>query len=679
MSKRILAVYKVQLSLSVLLFSLCYAAAQDRIPLQVELVRAVEAGRVAVGDTVLAKVVVKWQNPQCTLRQGAIVNGRIIAQTVHSKTDKISQIALLFDSGQCDGLDMKPLPMTVAAILASDPARDKSRYENQPLSDAVGLSVGGSGGGSAGVGVGGGGGNLRSVTAAAATVYVSPPVYKGPTAVMPGQVVGLRGMKLDVGAGPQGSSIISISGHDVRLEAGSQFILVPNLNAAPAAAASVPSAAPAASTPAKTTDETGPGVGSTVASNVPPNITSSVAPEVVPNDESDVCLPPQCSVASAMNEAETRATSAAATFSVRDLGYTPVRPDHEMYSFDYGSAISYLGAKELLFTFNPHILVPRSGAESEFSKLRMIRGVLISVQEKKVIKTVEWKVPDAQQYLWPIGRERVLVHVSRELRLYRPGLKLEQRLSLNGSLTFLRMSPSSKYFAIGVIRERHSEAVHRQLQEAEDRDPEEDLEVKVLDGNFHTLATVVRSSRTEPPVLSDNGEIQVVSAGRSRWRIVEEGWDTQKRVLATVNSSCTLETTTLPPDLLFVVGCDRQGSGKWYRVLRPDGKPVLKGSSPSAELEQVANGIATGSAFTIGVAEVAKSVAANSAFSSSDLASERIAVYRSGNGERMFAVTVPAPVPTVQTFVLSPDGSQLAVLSGEQIAFYEMPTGGAHR
>ncbi len=665
MSKRILSIYKVQLSLLVLLFSLCYAAAQDRIPLQVELVRAVEAGRIAVGDPVLAKVVVKWQNTQCTLRQGAIVNGRIVAQTVHSKTDKISQIALLFDSGQCDGLDMKPLPMTVAAVLASDPARDKSRYENQPLSDAVGLSVGGSGGGSAGVGVGGGGGNLRSVTAAAATVYVSPPVYKGPTAVMPGQVVGVRGMKLDVGTGPQGSSIISISGHDVRLEAGSQFILMPNLNAATAGAASLPSASatPVAAEAAKATDETG----------------ASAAPEVVPTDESDVCLPPRCSVASSLSEAEIKAAAAGATFSVKDLGYTPVRPDHEMYSFDYGSAISYLGAKELLFTFNPHILVPRIAAESEFSKLRMIRGVLINVQEKKVIKTVEWKVPDAQQYLWPIGRERVLVHVGRELRLYGPGLKLEQRLSLNGPLTFLRMSPSSKYFALGVIRERHSEAVHRQLQEAEDRDPEEDLEVKVLDGNFHTLATVVRSSRTEPPVLSDNGEIQVVSGGRSRWRIVEEGWDTQKRVLATVNSSCALETTTLPPDLLFVVGCERQGSGKWYRVLRPDGKPVLKGSSPSAELEQVANGVASGSAFTIGVAEVAKSVAANSAFSSSDLASERIAVYRAENGERMFAVTVPSPVPTVQTFVLSPDGSQLAVLSGEQIAFYEMPNGGTHR
>jgi hypothetical protein len=114
-------------------------------------------------------------------------------------------------------------------------------------------------------------------------------------------------------------------------------------------------------------------------------------------------------------------------------------------------------------------------------------------------------------------------------------------------------------------------------------------------------------------------------------------------------------------------------------VLRPDGKPVLKGASSSTELEQVANGVATGSAFTIGMAEASKSIMFDSAFSTADLKSEHIVVYRAENGERIFAVTVPSPVPTVQTFMLSPDGNQLAVLQGDQIAFFEMPTAGSRR
>jgi hypothetical protein len=350
-----------------------------------------------------------------------------------------------------------------------------------------------------------------------------------------------------------------------------------------------------------------------------------------------------------------------------------------MYNFDYGSAIAYLGQKELLFTFNPHVLIPRNTTEAKFAKLRVIRAVLINVREKKVEKTVDWKVPDAQQYLWPMGLDRVLVHVGRELRLYGPGLKLERRLGLDGPLAFVRMSPSSRYFAVGVLQERHSEAIHRQLADAEDREPEEDVEIKVLDGDFHPLATITRSSRAPPPVLSDDGEIQVLSARKNRWRIVEEAWDTQKHVLAQVNSSCTPDATTLPENLLFVVGCDPQTAGKWYRVLRSDGKPVLKGWSSLAELEHTASGVAHTGSFTIGMAEAAKPIVADSAFQTSDLESERIAVYRAENGERIFSVAIPSPAPTVQTFVLSPDGDQLAVLRGDEIAFYEIPTAGGRR
>jgi hypothetical protein len=660
MRKRILLIQNALLL--ALVSCVLEVAAQERIPVQAELVRAIDAGRVKVGDPVLAKIAVKWQSPQCTLREGAILQGRIVAQNVHSKTEKTSEIALIFDSGQCGGRDMKPLPLTVAAVLAADPHQDKNMYENQPLSDAVGLGLGTDPGPN---GIGGSTSGKRSVTQAAATVYVSPPRYKGPTAVMPGQVVGIRGMKLNVGGGPEGSSILSISGHNVRLESGAQLLLVLNLNAATPVAASEPP--PAETSSAATTSS----------SSVPAPANDSIVTPAA--DETEICLPPQCNVALAPNEAETRTAAAGATLPLKDLGYVPQRADHEMYSFDYGSAIAYLGQNDLLFTFNPHVLIHRSSTEAQFAKLRIIRAVLINVQDRKVEKTVDWKVPDEQQYLWPMSQDRALVHVGRELRLYGPGLKLERRMALDGPLAFVRISPSVKYFAVGVVHERHTEAVHRQLAEAEEREPEEDVEIKVFDGDFRILATVARSSRSAPPALSDDGEIQILSARKNRWRIVEETWDTQKHFLAQVNSSCRPEATTLPPNLLFLVGCDPQTAGKWYRVLRPNGKPVLKGWSPLAELEHTASGVVIGGAFTIGMAEAGKAIAADSAFRTSDLESERIAVYRAENGERIFSVTVPSPAPTVQTFVLSPAGDQLAVLQGDEIALYEIPAAGGRR
>jgi hypothetical protein len=665
MGKRILEIQAL-LAGSVLLCAI-HTGAQDHPPaqpVQADLVRAIDASRVKVGDPVFARVALKWQNSECKLARGAVLQGRIVAQTAHSKASSASEIALLFDTAQCDGHAMKPLPLTVAAVLGEDPRDDQSEYESQPLSDAVGLAVGGMVGGPSGASLrGSASGGLRSVSAAAATVELSPTEYNGPSSILPGEVLGIKGVKLNVGGGPEGSSVLSASGHNVRLEYRAQLVLVPNLSASAPVA---PGESPAP------TD--GPSTAPTAA--VRPVAKDAEPPVEV--DETEVCLPPDCNVAIVPTESEI-ASAAWATLSVKNLGYTTVRADHEMYSFEYSSAVSYFGPSEVLLTFNPHELVHRSVAESKLSSLRTIRAVLINVQEEKVVKTVDWKVPDARQYQWPMERDHVLVHVGNELRLYGPGLKLEHRISLNGPLAFVRTSPSSNYLVVAEIHERHSELMHRQLQEAEGREPEEDVEVKILDGNFHALATVERSSRVAPPVLSDHGEIRLAKLGKNRWQINEDAWDGQRHRLATVHSTCTPELTTLPSDMLFVIGCDRQSTGKWYRVLGPEGKPVLQGWSAAAELEQTATGVALGSDFAIGMTEAAKSIPAESAFQTSDLTGERIAVYRAENGERLFAVSIAAPVPSVQSFALSPDGELLAVLQGDQLAFYKVPAASRRR
>ena len=639
-------------------------AQQGRVPIQADLVKAMEAGRIKVGDPFYAKVEAEWKSPACDLRKGAILKGRIVARSVRSKTQKTSDVALLFESGECGGSDMKPLLLTVAALVAPDPSRNTNLFEgqeSQPLSEVVGMAIGGGSG--AGPALGGTtGGNLRSLTGAASTAFfVDPPKYKLPKAVLPGQVVGIADVKLNVGSGPEGSTILSATKHNLRLEPGSQFVLVSSAKTE-SAAVTGPTTAP---------------VG-----NVPPPISNNgdvKATEAADAaDETDICSPPACSIALEANEAEPGTNSAAATLSVKQFGF--VAPlDREMYRFDHAAAIAYLGPKRLLFTFNPHVLVPRTTAEAAAPSLHVVRAVLIELETMKVEQTLDWRVHDAEQYLWPIGKDKVLVHVGRELRMYGPGLKLKQKLTLSGPLAFVRVSPSATYFVVGAIKERHSEFTHRQLAEAENREPEEDVELKVLDADFHILATVMRSSREVPPVLSDEGEIRIPTVGKNRWRIVEVTWTGQRHVLAQVSSTCRPEATSLPPNLLFVVGCDRQSDGKWYRMLRPDGKPVLRGWSSSAELEQTASGSAASSVFALGIAESAKPMNAESSFRLSELKAQYVGVYRVQNGHKLIVFKMPSLLPTLQTFALSPDGLQLAVLQQDQIAFYALPRTTQHQ
>lgn len=634
--------------LGVLLISASLSFAETPpVPVQAELLHAIEAGHIKVGDPVLAKVEVEWKGAQCHLRKGATLKGRVVSENERTRTVRNSEIGLLFESGECNGKDMKPIPLTVAAMIAPSPQDTNLFNEEQmpALSDAVGLGLNGDS-----VAVSGNG--MRSVLQAGQTVIFQPTQRKPPKAVMPGQVLGMRNVKLSVGTGPEGSSIISDDHHNLRLESGLQFVLVPNVRAN-AVANPTAKIAPASAVTTTTTS----------ASNIPRTVPS--VPEFA--DTTEVCEPPQCSLAAA-NDVSLASPGSVAAISIKNLGYVS-SSNRDMYHFDREAALSYLGDNQLLFTFNPHELVPREGLSGNW---RTIRSVLIDVKTEKIKRVEDWLVPDGGQYLWPIGSNKVLAHIGRQLRVYGPGLRLEQSLVVNGPLAFVAISPSSKYFAVGVVQERHTAAIHKQLEDAEGREPEEDVEVRVLDAEFRTLARVVRSSLDAPPVLSDEGEIRIPTIGKNRWRIVEQTWAGQRRVLAEVSSTCRVSAKSLPPDLLFVTGCD-QPSGTWYRMLTSEGKPVLKGHSSSEELGQLAEGRASSGLFAVAVTKASKSIAPEVAFRSNDLESEHIVLYRANNGQKVLAVSVASPIPTFQTFGISPSGDQLAVFKSGEIAFYSVP------
>ncbi len=57
----------------------------NRIPIQAELVKGMEAGRVKAGDTVFAKVDIAWKDSTCNLRKGAVLKGRVVSESARSK------------------------------------------------------------------------------------------------------------------------------------------------------------------------------------------------------------------------------------------------------------------------------------------------------------------------------------------------------------------------------------------------------------------------------------------------------------------------------------------------------------------------------------------------------------------------------------------------------------------
>src|SRR5262249_25789385 len=260
------------------------------------------------------------------------------------------------------------------ALLAPYPPSYSGSEEMQPLNSAIGLGLDG---------------GIRSVSQAAATVYDEPRVAKAPRSVTVGQGGGIPHVAISVGQPPDGASLLRSTGRDVQLRAGTQLVLIPNVSSERTVASDEKSASPI------------PATANTAISDPFPAITEP--PPLSIAEERELCEPPDCSIALQTGQSDQESHRVQITMSLKGLGYSPAPADQEMFGFDYDARIAYLGPRQFLFTFNPHTLVQRSASEAVSSRrLRVIRGVLIDLEKKKVVRTVDWRVPDSGRYLWPI-------------------------------------------------------------------------------------------------------------------------------------------------------------------------------------------------------------------------------------------------------------------------------------
>jgi len=611
-------------------------------PVQAELMADMHARLLKVGSTVYARVTADWQGTNCVLRNGATLEGHVIAVVPHTKTAKGSEVDLAFTGAQCGGLKMEAFNLQLAALAAPPQNQDLGI-----MSDHLPMLL-----------TGGGQPGLYLMSSMRASAYVNidleTQIYEFP--VIPNMPMGyvsrIRGLKLNVGSGPDDSSVLTSADRDISLEKHTLLLLIPAQGTFPNTEAA------GAAHPANSSD------GSSASDTV-------LVPPPPPVDDIDLCAPPECSTALAAGDAND-VGNASSTIATSQLGYAS-RPHREMVSFDHDEALAYLGPRELLVAFNPHKLMARHELGRSGKTVRMIHAAVVDTQTHQITHMVDWELPDNRQYIWPLTEGRVLVHVGSELRIYGTGLKILNRLSLDGPLAFVRVTPDANFIAIGIIHERHTPELHAQLSENLNADPEEDVNILVLNRNFETIAKSTTRSGMMAPTLLNEGQAKVQALSSIRYRITLRTWANQTKVVSQFNSSCTPEISSIAPDLIFLVSCDKETEGRGYRVLRTDGKVVLKGDSSLSELGDAAEGITDHRAFVVKTVQTVISATPGAAFRAEDLTSEELRVYRATDGKRLFGVHVGSPSSSRDGYALSPDGAQLAVLTRDQITLYSVP------
>ena len=596
-----------------------------------------------VGETVYARVTVEWRSHSCVLRNGAVLEAHVVSVVPSIKPVKASEVGLAFTRAQCGDLKMGPFHLLLSAVAA--PPEDSGlgilsqNLPVRPMSGVSGLAV------------------LNSMRISNdPTLEQISPIYLYPLIprMQMGDVYHIRGLKLSVGTGPENSSILTSKDHDVSLEKHSVFLLVPAQWAIAQA-----SGEPGASQPESIEP----------AARVPVLTRTAAQPVRPPLNDIDLCVPPQCNVALPSGDAND-VGHAAGTISIRELGYSP-RPQRDAFNFVHDEVLAYLGPRELLVAFNPHELVSRD-APGMGSIVRIIRAALVDTETRRVTHTVDWEMRDNRQYLWPLADGRVLVHVGSELRVYGEGLQIQKRVPVDGPLAFVRVTPDGSFMAVGVLRERHTPELHAALRESLNDEPEEDVRILVLNRSFETIAQSTVESNLMAPTLLNEGQVTLTAQSNMRYRITMVTWDNHASVLARFISGCTPQLSSIAPDLIFLVSCDKQ-NGREYRVLRANGKLALKGDSTLNECGHAAEGSANQEAFVVKIVESTLPVPPGSPMSASQFSSEELRVYRAADGKRLLSVHAAPPSMSRDGYALAPDASQLAVMTREQIVVYSVP------
>lgn len=611
-------------------------------PIPVQLLNFLDVHHSHPGSTFFVKVVNDWTGLGCFFRNGQIIEARVVLATSRGKRSTPSKLAVSFDKVPC--LYNKVTLDLVLAAAFFDPAT------NIPSAPFPIMHSSGSANGI-----------QRSfiVDGLQMAAMMGKGAGKHPR-LKPGDVVGMKGITLHIGAGPERSSVLESSTRDVWLEKESMLVLVPS---------SVAFLHPFSSdTEVDFAPENSPATepGETSASS---DVATTAAASPAPRREFEPCEPPVCNVDLPTSGME-HLGEAIRSIAVRPLGYAP-RPQREIEDLDDDDALAWLGSHQLVVAFNPHKLIPRGGATDSGTTVRRIHALVLDLSNQKVVSTADWYLPDRQAYLWQLSNNRVLVHVGDELRVLSEDMKVDARIPLNGPLAFVRTSPNGELMAIAVTHERHSPEMHLKLREALGHDPDEDVQIRILDKNLQVVAQATSSRGIMPPILLNEGQVRLLASPDSRYRLEMMPWQGGATSIARFSSACLPSISSLAPDLLLISTCSPQSRIHEYRVIRPNGVVVLQGKSDPQNLGQGALG--NGKEFAVKVLHAKRAVVEGSTFHGADLDYAEVRVYRSEDGGRIGAIHIATPPATRGGFALSSDGSRLAVLSNSQLNIFPVP------
>jgi Tetratricopeptide repeat len=167
------------------------------------MVVGLDSKHLKVGQPIQVKVLREWIAPTCALAKGTALYGHVLAATA-SKSPDGSELAVVFDHGDCSGRPKQQLALRIVGVVGNDTA-----YSG--LHNAMPAEVHG---------------GARSISSTASSMGAESDVdTNGPKSIRTGAVVGVPHLKLIPEGGPQCSAMLTSEQPSVHLGTDMKFVL----------------------------------------------------------------------------------------------------------------------------------------------------------------------------------------------------------------------------------------------------------------------------------------------------------------------------------------------------------------------------------------------------------------------------------------------------------------------
>jgi hypothetical protein len=367
------------------------------------------------------------------------------------------------------------------------------------------------------------------------------------------------------------------------------------------------------------------------------------------------------------------------------------------------TSLDFLDDNRLLFTFRVPGLMHREVGPEEWSDVRQIRAVVISLPAGTVTAEGLWTVHDRVRYLWMLKDGHFLLRDRDGIEQGDATLQLKPLLHFPGPLLWMEIDPSQQFLVTNSREPRDaaqkpgdvstpptaqadmtvdgvkkpgevdpSPAAKSDMTGDELKAGAADLIVRILRRDSGQVMLVSHSRAAVHLPINSEGYVESLRGSGEQWLMNLNYFNGGSTVLGHVNSVCAPNVDFISQRELLITSCDNAGGHKLV-AMSLDGRRLWEDYSSPQAIWPLLVMAPDGSRLVRETLAVDHAINAYSPLDSEDIKGQLVRVIDAASGKIALDAPATPALDAGGNVAIAPSGRRVAILNSGAIEVFDLP------